>query len=152
MINHICKVCKKEFKVHQARINRGYIVYCSKSCSFRGRHTQVTKQCKICKKEFISHISANRLFCSLPCFRLFFQGKKHFNWQGEKASYRSKHKWIIRQMGKANHCEHCGLDKMPKGMKRYFQWANISRKYRRDVLDFISLCVKCHKRYDGYGS
>lgn len=69
-------------------------------------------------------------------------------WRGDNASYRSKHTWVERRMGKANHCEECGLNEIPLGMKRYFQWANISREYKREVSDWKQMCVKCHINYD----
>lgn len=77
-----------------------------------------------------------------------YQGSRRYNWKGEKVKYKTLHNWIRRHLGKANHCEDCGLDKIPKGRKTYFQWANISKKYKRDLKDFKQLCVKCHKIYD----
>ena len=32
----------------------------------------------------------------------------HPNWKGEKASYISKHKWVIKHLGKPQYCEMCG--------------------------------------------
>ncbi len=29
-------------------------------------------------------------------------------------------------------------------MKRYFNWANISQEYKRDIKDWKQLCKKCH--------
>ncbi len=78
-------------------------------------------------------------------------GKQNGMWKVVKVSYRNLHRWIERQLGKADHCEHCGLTEIPKGKKRYFQWANKSKKYLRNLNDWIKLCVKCHKHFDGYG-
>ncbi len=78
-------------------------------------------------------------------------GKKNINWKGTKVSYRNLHRWVDRYLGQPIECEHCGLKEIPKGMKRYFQWANKSKKYLRKLNDWIRLCVKCHKHYDGYG-
>ena len=57
-------------------------------------------------------------------------GENSSNWKGDDAGYHALHKWV------------------PRGMKRYFQWANISRKYLRDLSDWKRLCKKCHMLYD----
>lgn len=73
---------------------------------------------------------------------------KSYLWKGDGVGYRGLHTWIAKKLGKANHCEECGLDKIPEGKKRYFQWANVSHEYKRDIKDFKQLCLKCHKQYD----
>ncbi len=70
------------------------------------------------------------------------------NWKGDDVKYRGLHHWVENILGKANHCEECGLNKIPKGKKRYFQWANISHQYRRDIADWKQMCVRCHKKFD----
>jgi len=60
----------------------------------------------------------------------------------------SIHDWVKEKLGKANHCEICGLEEIPKGMKRYFDWANISDEYKRDLDDWVQLCRKCHYQFD----
>lgn len=77
------------------------------------------------------------------------QGARHFAWKGENVSYRNLHRWVERFRGKASLCENCGMTELPEGRKRYFQWANISRSYKRDLNDWMQLCCLCHKRYDG---
>lgn len=75
-------------------------------------------------------------------------GENNPSWKGDKVGYYGLHCWVRKQLGKANHCEECGLDKIPDGMKRYFQWANKSHKYKRDLKDWKQMCIKCHKQYD----
>ena len=77
-----------------------------------------------------------------------FIGENARSWQGNKVNYRDLHAWVQYHLGKANHCENCGLDKIPKGKKRYFQWANISKQYKRNLNDWIQLCIKCHRAFD----
>ncbi len=72
-------------------------------------------------------------------------GTKHWNWKGDKASYRSKHFWIERKKGKPTKCEHCGEDGL-KGHK--IHWANVSQRYLRKLSDWIRLCTKCHGKFD----
>ena len=60
-----------------------------------------------------------------------------------KTAYGDVHKWIYRQMGRPQQCNHCGTTE-----KRMYHWANVSGDYMRDVTDWVRLCVPCHKRYD----
>lgn len=76
------------------------------------------------------------------------RGRNHPNWKGHAVGYMALHSWVKRQMGRASHCEYCKLDKVPPGKKRYFQWANLSKEYHRDVKDWIQLCSQCHAKYD----
>jgi hypothetical protein len=69
------------------------------------------------------------------------KGEKHYLWKGNKASYSSIHKWITKNYGKAVLCEECGSD-------RFVEWANISKKYKRNRVDFKQLCKKCHWTFD----
>ena len=76
------------------------------------------------------------------------KGPNHYLWQGNKVNYRGLHLWVQRELCKAKKCEHCGKDSVPKNRKRHFNWANISRKYKRNLKDWISLCIPCHIKYD----
>lgn len=148
-IQLICAICKKPFKVSPSRANR--IKTCSQKCGGLFRRRMFNTYCLVCKKQLISHPSYVKKYCSKDCWGIANRNKRNYLWKGEKATYRTKHAWLVRRIGKANHCEHCGLDKLPKGKKRIFDWANISGKYKRDITDYISLCKKCHKHFDGYG-
>ncbi len=75
-------------------------------------------------------------------------GRNNPNWRNGKASYMTAHRWIIKKLGKANHCEECGLDKIPEGMKRYFEWSNKDHKYKLDLKDWKQLCKQCHVNFD----
>ena len=61
-------------------------------------------------------------------------------WKGNKVGYVALHMWIRKMKGKPEICEHCGNSAK--------HWANIDHKYRRNLEDYISLCVGCHKKYD----
>lgn len=75
-------------------------------------------------------------------------GKNHWSWKGESISYSGIHQWVRKELGTASHCEGCGLDKVPDGKKRYFDWANISQEYKRELGDWKQLCKKCHGQFD----
>jgi uncharacterized protein YlaI len=63
------------------------------------------------------------------------------NWKGNKAKYGAIHEWVKKHKGKAKICSICGD-------KKRIQWANVDHKYKRNLEDYISLCPRCHTRYD----
>ncbi len=80
-----------------------------------------------------------------------FKGRKNpwtakMNWKGDDVGYRGLHRWIIKMKGRPDKCSHC---LRPRTTPSSIHWANISKLYKRDVDDFVALCVKCHKAYDG---
>lgn len=70
-----------------------------------------------------------------------YPGERNSNWAGDKVGYSGVHKWVYAQKGKALICVDCGSSKN-------IQWANISRKYKRIVTDWKSLCYSCHAIFD----
>lgn len=57
--------------------------------------------------------------------------------------YNTLHKWVRKELGKAVFCANCySID------KKTYQWANISKKYKRSIEDWIPLCRKCHTYFD----
>ncbi len=72
-----------------------------------------------------------------------YKGKINHAWKGNKVSYRALHSWVERTLGKSKKCEKCGTI----NAKRY-DWANKSKKYKRDIKDWIRLCRSCHMKYD----
>lgn len=77
--------------------------------------------------------------------RLEMLGNKNPAWKGEKASYSASHHWIKQHKGIPLRCEKCGKNWTKP---RSVQWANIDHKYRRNLNDWIPLCVSCHKNHD----
>jgi hypothetical protein len=76
---------------------------------------------------------------------VWFLGEKSKWWKGDDVGYFSLHCWVRRHLGTPNKCEHCGDESLKR---RQYHWANVSREYKRDLDDWIRLCVKCHKEYD----
>lgn len=73
------------------------------------------------------------------------KGESNPSWKGEEAGYRVKHHWIRKICGSPEKCKLCDKEKTtPKSI----HWANISRLYKREISDWVSLCAKCHKGYD----
>lgn len=71
-------------------------------------------------------------------------GAKSHKWKGNSAGYHAIHTWVRKNAGKPSYCEHC---KTSDKRKRY-EWANVSRTYKRELSDYIRLCAKCHRDYD----
>lgn len=70
--------------------------------------------------------------------------ERNKNWKGKNVGYFGLHTWVQRKLGIARKCEVCEITKD----KRKVHWANKSRKYKRDLSDWVSLCSKCHGKYD----
>ena len=63
--------------------------------------------------------------------------------------YKRLHNWVRENCGKRiPHCVNCGVPGQEIGGKWSIVWANISRKYRKIISDWIPLCYWCHSRYD----
>lgn len=71
-------------------------------------------------------------------------GPKAYNWKGEDASYYAIHSWVRNRLGKPFMCEECGKD--DKNIK--YEWSNIDGEYKRDLNDYIMLCISCHRKRD----
>lgn len=116
-------------------------------------------------------------YCSTPCYRLSRKGKPAWNkgipapwaignqwrkgktnlkphkaysvdnpqWKGVNVGYRALHLWVERQLGHPRTCSVCGDNSKPRS---HYHWANKSRRYLRNVHDWIRLCAKCHKHHD----
>lgn len=102
------------------------------------------KLSKKTKKKIARSLQGNKLSESTKDkIRLAHLGSNSYIWKGEKAGYSAKHIWMSKTFGKPKFCEHC----KSKNAKRY-EWANISKKYRRKRNDWLRLCKSCHIKYD----
>ena len=126
---------------------------------------ELTSICKQCTKAFkpkampsaIKHHGRGK-FCSKICYWLNKKGKPTGRanyvvwgadnpaWKGDDVGYVSLHKWVKRQYWEAKECVYCGA------RDRRIEWASISHKAKRDLDDYIPLCVPCHRRYDDIGN
>lgn len=71
------------------------------------------------------------------------KGEKSVFWKGDDVGYNALHSWLIRELGPASYCSNDITHKA----KRY-EWANISREYKRDLNDYKPLCPSCHRKFD----
>ena len=73
-------------------------------------------------------------------------GENNHNWRGNDIGYWGIHRWLIKTFGKANKCENINCSKLG----REIQWALLKGKsHQRKRENYIMLCEKCHKKYDG---
>lgn len=72
--------------------------------------------------------------------------RKSRRWRGDDVGYVGLHMWVARHLGKANHCEYDSSHEVTR-----YHWANISRKYKRELSDWMSLCPSCHLTADHRG-
>jgi len=76
------------------------------------------------------------------------RGEQNSAWKGDDVSYGGLHMWVSNQLGNPSKCSKCGKREDETKKHRIIQWANISQKYKRDVNDWIALCIKCHREKD----
>lgn len=106
------------------------------------------RTCKICNKVINRQTYSNYCGTHAAKVKIFTREHKlHISLAKtkDKVGYRGIHCWIVKLLGKPDKCSYCLNDKLKH---RQYQWANISHQYKRDITDWIRLCVKCHKAYD----
>lgn len=143
-----CGNCNQMINRKPSRFKRSKNLYCSMKC--RNKHYRITKKGEINLGKFIKgHISWNNGIkgIHLSPKSEFKEGQvaeeKNFFWKGDEAGYTAIHQWLGRKLGKPNKCSNCGTIKAKR-----FEWANISRKYKRTTDDYMRLCKKCHNLFD----
>lgn len=83
-------------------------------------------------------------------------GAEHHLWKGGRVGYFALHGWVKRQLGRPMSCEKCGREghhnfRIQNGKQVgvwNIQWANKSGAYKRNLTDWLKLCISCHKKYD----
>lgn len=133
----ICKCCGKDFMVQKYREQTA--LFCSYQCKFKFQFngSSWSKGLVLPYKERPS--MKGRIVSPSTVFK-----KGHFPahmWKGDNVGYVALHAWVRRKKGKAKKCEHCGSDKN-------VQWANKDHEYKRNLIDWLSLCGSCHSKYD----
>jgi len=58
------------------------------------------------------------------------------------SSYTQLHGWVRKNKGIPKECNFCGTQ------EGKIEWANISWEYKKDINDYMPLCVECHKGFD----
>jgi len=155
-------VCGVTFRTTPKRIASGRGKYCSKACAYANRTRPSGLTYNLTKENPTSfkpghqpwnkgkktgHVPWNKGMTGLRVspgteFRPGENaGELNPNWRGDEVGYHALHRWLDRHYPKLNACEFCGTDKN-------LQRANKTGEYMRDPSDWLTLCAKCHRRYD----
>lgn len=133
-IKVIC-ICGKKFETIESRIKIGKGKYCSRNCFHNAGVSEKTRKL----------MSLLRKGKRVSIKTEFKKGQnlnhKNYKWKGDEVGYYGLHTWVNRTLRKAEACVSCGSTKN-------VQWANKTYKYIRDIKDWISLCRRCHMKYD----
>lgn len=141
-----CLICGKIKYWKRAYLLAKSCNYCSRRCSGIAKRGIIPENLKIAQsKSPIGKKNVNWYHA---------KKEKHWAWQ-ESPSYRAVHGWLVKYYGKPIKCENpeCIYPRKDKRgnimlKPKAYQWANISRTYKRDRNDFKQLCSSCHKNYD----
>lgn len=77
--------------------------------------------------------------------KLGLKGEKNPMWKGDKVGYSGLHLWVEGVLGKPKKCSYCGREDLNP---RQYHWANVSHKYKREITDWVRLCVTHHRLFD----
>jgi len=102
------------------------------------------KNCKDCNNEITRSSKLGRCKSCARKFSGDFKGSRNPFWKGQKVQYRALHTWINNHYGKANMCE----NKDCRKISTYYEWANKTGIYDRDINNWIKLCKSCHMFMD----
>lgn len=143
----ICK-CGKEFETKAYRLLIGKGKYCSRICKYRyhTRASGLNYSLKVINKSWIKkgeHLSRETQFSKeiVPWNKGIRTGITPANFKGYDVGYNALHAWVRSHRGRPQVCVFCSSTKS-------VQWANKSHEYKRELDDWLPLCVKCHSRYD----
>ena len=164
----LCGICKKTVYVTPSRFKLGRGKYCSRKCLYSSEKWRSgigrahlgkvgfwkgKKMSKEHRKKLRFHSLGNKHALgykhtpeALEKIRLASTGKNSYLWRGNRVSYGGLHSWVSRHLGRPKKCSSCGVS------DRWLHWANKSHEYKRELGDWIGLCVPCHKKYDSKSS
>lgn len=135
-LDSVCLICNRIYKIFPCQ--KSISKYCSSQCrvdSFKGG-----KPWNKGLKNWMSKEGRKRI----SQFMSNLTGEKAHSWKGNNIGYTQLHNWVRKSLGNPQKCEHCGK------IEGKFHWANKSRKYLRDLNDWIRLCISCHSKYDDF--
>lgn len=159
-----CKMCGKEKFYSPSRIKIGKGKFCSKECGYKSKlhkHSKQTIKKIIESRKWYKHSDETKKKIGLAnkgnvitekqkkqiskTLTGRYRDEENPRWKGDNVSYRTLHTWVVNKLGQPTKCEHCGKD----GLSGHqIHWANKSRKYKRELDDWLRLCPKCHRKYD----
>lgn len=142
-----CENCNTSFYAVKYRVKIGWGRFCSRNCWYswlrknpsanmlRASKINVKKATQIWSGKHHSQATKNKMSKKL-------KGKtienRHGMWKGDSVGLSALHKWVYRRLGQPNKCEICETS------EGNFNWHNISHEYKRDLDDWIRVCITCH--------
>lgn len=153
-----CYRCNNKKKLgnfyKHSQMGDGHLNKCKECCKEDNRtgNGTVSRVCIICNTNFRTTKTEVRRgggnCCSRDCWYKRFRqivktGEDSPNWKGDKVGLTALHNWVEKNLGKPRKCEHCNTTEA-----KIFDWANKSRKYKRNLNDWMRLCRQCHVNYD----
>lgn len=150
LIQLSCRYCHNTYEVHPYRLGKSK--YCSRSCTNKDMQGKIVPH--LLKLRPLMKGANHPLFGKkLPDWwrkkisdnHADLSGDKSPTWKGDDVGYYGVHDWIYKEKGSPKKCELCKTTTANK-----YHWANRDHKYRRDINDWLRLCVPCHKKHDGH--
>lgn len=136
-----CEVCNNSRYKKPSLIKKHKHHYCSQECRVKALNTDRVPWNKgtkgVCKPNSGSISKGQRLS---PDTEFKPTGVKY---SGTLNQYKALHHWVNSNLGNAKVCEHC-----KSTSKNVYHWANKSGQYKKELNDWLRLCVRCHYKYD----
>jgi len=131
--------CKCGYKTDS---KRAFINHTRNGCKTKGRLISfITCPCGK-KVKVLPSKHGRKKFCSIKC-----RNENYVRPLGIKPHYTIPNPGWFKK-GEVSDGNHHNISRMPEGYKNYFQWANISSLYKRDLSDWKQLCIVCHRAFD----
>jgi hypothetical protein len=139
-----CSKCSRKFKTYLSKIKLGGGKYCSIKCrceSIRGNGNPKYWLGKKRNPELMEKLHS--------LTRGKYREDNSPVWKGDEVGYSGLHMWVRGKLGAhPKFCEFCGIMGKQNGRSWSIQWANKSGLYKRNISDWLHLCIKCHHSYD----
>ena len=163
-----CLFCGKERYVFYGDKTRGKGKYCNRLCwDKHKRKLPKFIKCKNCGKDFENKGSQRtKRFCSRGCYANYLKGKYPINLKGKRGvkprtylkNKRDKHGAIEDRIWRkqvferdkyvCQKCKKAGKKLQAHHIKSFSKHPEL----RLDINNGITLCIKCHRETDNYGS
>lgn len=160
-----CLICSEIFvkKVKDSQKEWSKKKYCSYQCYWKSKigHSPWNKGIKAPKislalkgrkltdewknKIRISNTGKKRSLESIKKSSMKTRRENAYQWKGDDVGYNALHIWVRKEFGQPKKCEHCQKDNLTG---KSIHWANKTGLYKRDISDWLRLCVSCHRLYD----
>ena len=132
MIQLYCQVCFRSYFVRPYRKNISK--HCSRQCHNKiagvigGKAGKGVSRGKGRKRPDLAEYNRTHI-AEIP------------TWKGDNVGYIAMHNWAHRHVGLKNKCERCSsVEKL--------EMSNKSGQYKRELEDWQTLCIKCHRKED----